>query len=128
MAAAIRSRATQLAQQVQKTVRPAYEWTEKNAVGQYTKLMADNQQYVVKDPKEADKLLKQYVFTNLSRYDPCDSPQISCECNKLHSCDAATLYFHLSCLNDNLVKLLGVIDNGLPNYHTTADKELTHPI
>lgn len=67
MAAAIRARASQIAKQVNKTVGPAYEWTEKNAVSQYNKLMAENQQYVVKDPKAADLLLKQYVFTNLAR-------------------------------------------------------------
>lgn len=67
MAAAIRARAAQIAQQVQKTVRPTYEWSEKQAVDQYRKLMAANEQYVVKDKDAAEKLLKQYVFTNLAR-------------------------------------------------------------
>lgn len=67
MAAAIRARATQIAQRVQKTVAPTYEWSEKQAVGQYKKLMEANQQFVVKDKEAADKLLKQYVYTNLAR-------------------------------------------------------------
>ena len=67
MAAAIRARATQIAQRVQKTVGPTYEWSEKQAVGRYKKLMEDNQQYVVKDKDAAEKLLKQYVYTNLAR-------------------------------------------------------------
>jgi len=67
MAAAVRARAQQIAQQVQKTLGPLYESSEKNAVQQYKKLMAANQQYVVKDAEAADKLLKQYVYTNLAR-------------------------------------------------------------
>ena len=67
MAAAVRARAQQIAQQVQKTVGPLYEASEKNAVEQYKKLMSQNQQYVVKDKDAADKLLKQYIYTNLAR-------------------------------------------------------------
>lgn len=67
MAAAIRTRANQIVQQVQKQLGPTYQWGEKQAVEQYTKLMETNKQYVVKDKDAADKLLKQYVFTNLSR-------------------------------------------------------------
>lgn len=36
-------------------------------VKQYDSLMAKNAQYVVKDKEAADKLLKQYVFTQLSK-------------------------------------------------------------
>ena len=67
MAAAVRARAQQVAQQVQKTLVPLYERSEKQAVQRYKKLMEENQQYVVKDKEAADKLLKQYVFTSLSR-------------------------------------------------------------
>lgn len=67
MAAAIRTRANQIVQQVQKQLVPTYQWGEKQAVEQYAKLMEANKQYVVKDKDAADKLLKQYVFTNLSR-------------------------------------------------------------
>jgi hypothetical protein len=67
MAAAVRARAQQIAQQVQKTVGPLYQTSEKQAVQQYKKLMAANEQYVVKDKEAADKLLKQYVYTNLAR-------------------------------------------------------------
>ena len=67
MAAAVRARAQQVAQQVQKTLVPLYERSEKQAVQRYKKLMEENQHYVVKDKEAADKLLKQYVFTSLSR-------------------------------------------------------------
>ena len=75
MAAALRARASQIVQQVQKTVSPAYQWSEKQAVEQYKKMMAANQEYVVKDKAAADKLLKQYIYTNLARCVPGrDSP------------------------------------------------------
>ena len=67
MAAAVRARAQQVAQQVHKTLVPLYERSEKQAVQRYKKLMEENQQYVVKDKEAADKLLKQYVFTSLAR-------------------------------------------------------------
>lgn len=73
MAAAIRARATQIAQQVQKTVGPTYQWSEKQAVENYKKLMEANEQYVVKDKDAADKLLKQYVFTSLARFALADA-------------------------------------------------------
>jgi len=40
---------------------------EKFTADQYNQLMKQNQQYVVKDPAAADKLLRQWVFTNLAR-------------------------------------------------------------
>ena len=67
MAAAVRARAQQIAQQVHKTLVPMYERGEKQALERYQKMMEENKQYIVKDKEAADKLLKQYVFTSLSR-------------------------------------------------------------
>lgn len=69
MAAALRARAQQISQQVQKTLVPLYERGEKQALERYHKLMEENKHFVVKDKEAADKLLKQYVFTSLSRSD-----------------------------------------------------------
>ena len=38
----------------------------KEGVSRYEKLMADNAQYVLKDPAAADPLLKQWFFTKMS--------------------------------------------------------------
>ena len=43
-------------------------WSERMTSKHFEQLMKDNQQYVVKDKEAADKLLKQYVFTTMSRY------------------------------------------------------------
>ena len=48
-------------------VEPAVSMASKEAVKQYEQVMAANQQYVVKDPAAANKLLRQYVFTQLAR-------------------------------------------------------------
>ena len=62
-----RARIAPLLQKAQSTVEPTYRLAEKHAVSQYDSLMKKNSQYVVKDPEAAEKLLKQYMFTTLSR-------------------------------------------------------------
>ena len=64
---AARARIGPLLQRAQGTVEPTYRLAEKHAVHQYDSLMKQNAEYVVKDPEAANKLLKQYVFTTLSR-------------------------------------------------------------
>ena len=67
MAQALRQRIGPLINKVQQTVTPVYSATEKQLVQQYDKLMKGGEQYVVKDKAQADKLLKQWFYTNVSR-------------------------------------------------------------
>ena len=67
MAQALRQRIGPLINKVQQTVTPVYSATEKQLVQQYDKLMKGGEQYVVKDKAQADKLLKQWFYTNMSR-------------------------------------------------------------
>lgn len=67
MASALRSRLSTLASTVSKSLQPAVETAKTKAATQYEKVMANNAQYVVKDPAEADKLFKQLVYTNLAK-------------------------------------------------------------
>ena len=67
MANAVRARLGPLLNKVHQSVAPVYKSTEKAVSEQYEKLMKGGEQYVVKDPAQADKLLKQLVYTNLSR-------------------------------------------------------------
>lgn len=46
---------------------PAWKVARTETLKQYDALMAKNAQYVVKDKEAADKLLKQYVFTQLAK-------------------------------------------------------------
>ena len=62
-----RARIAPLLSKAQSTVEPAYRLAEKHAVHQYDSIMKQNAEYVVKDPEAANKLLRQYVFTSLSR-------------------------------------------------------------
>ena len=67
MAQALRQRIGPLINKVQQTVTPVYSATEKQLIQQYDKLMKGGEQYVVKDKAQADKLLKQWFYTNVSR-------------------------------------------------------------
>jgi hypothetical protein len=67
MAQALRQRIGPLINKVQQTVTPMYSATEKQLVQQYDKLMKGGEQYVVKDKAQADRLLKQWFYTNMSR-------------------------------------------------------------
>ena len=68
MAQALRQRIAPLFNKVHQTVTPVYSATEKQLVQQYDKIMKGGEQYVVKDKAQADKLLKQWFYTNMSRY------------------------------------------------------------
>ena len=68
MAQALRARLGPLLSKLESTVKPAYNATEKVVVEQYDKILKGGEQYVVKDPAEADKLLKKWFYTNLSRW------------------------------------------------------------
>ena len=68
MAQALRQRLGPLVSRTRSTVEPAYKWAEKQTVDQYSKLMEQNKQYVVEDPAAAEKLGRQFVFTNLARF------------------------------------------------------------
>lgn len=68
MAQALRARLGPIITKVHNTVGPAYNATEKVVVEQYDKILKSGEQYVVKDPAEADKLLKKWFYTNLSRH------------------------------------------------------------
>ena len=70
VARAVQARLGPLVSKAQSTLEPAYHWTEKQAITNYDKIMKQNQQYVVQDRAQADKLLKQLVFTNLARLGP----------------------------------------------------------
>ena len=64
---AVQARIGPLVSKAQSTLEPAYNWTEKQAISNYDKIMKQNQQYVVKDKAQADKLWRQLIFTNLAR-------------------------------------------------------------
>jgi len=61
-------------------VKPVYKSTEKVVVEQYDKIIKGGEQYVVKDPAEADKLLKKWFYTNLSRLALKDPVLLSSYC------------------------------------------------
>ncbi|KAL4855911.1 hypothetical protein ACK3TF_003673 [Chlorella vulgaris] len=56
-----------LVSKAKAATEPAWKVARTETVKQYDALMSKNSQYVVKDSAAADKLLKQYVFTQLSR-------------------------------------------------------------
>jgi hypothetical protein len=62
------SRLTQLLGRARTAVEPVAKMAKEETVKQYQTLMANNQQYVVKDPEAANKLLRQWVFTQLSKW------------------------------------------------------------
>jgi len=61
------SRVQQVLSKVKSAVEPAYNMVRSQTLKQYDTIMANNAQYVVKDKEAGDKLLKQWVFTNLAR-------------------------------------------------------------
>lgn len=61
------ARVLQLANKAKASLTPAYSAARTEIVKQYDTLMTKNAEYVVKDPEQASKLLKQYTFTQLSR-------------------------------------------------------------
>lgn len=67
MAQNLRARLGPLLSKLESTAKPVYKSTEKVVVEQYDKIIKGGEQYVVKDPAEADKLLKKWFYTNLSR-------------------------------------------------------------
>lgn len=58
---------TSLAKQSFSKVEPHLKSASTTIAKQYDKTLAENAQYVVKDPEAASKLWKQLVFTNLAR-------------------------------------------------------------
>ena len=68
----LRSGLGTLMTQVKRTygaVEPAVTWTSEKVADQYRKTMKANADYVVRDQEAADKLLRQWFFTRLSRYE-----------------------------------------------------------
>ena len=61
------ARAQQLLSKAKAAAEPAYKIAREQSIKQYDNVMSKGQQYVVKDKEAADKLLKQWFFTNLSR-------------------------------------------------------------
>ncbi|KAL6773860.1 hypothetical protein ACKKBG_A22795 [Auxenochlorella protothecoides x Auxenochlorella symbiontica] len=60
------ARVQQLVSKAKSTVAPIYSTARKEVVKQYDGLLSKNSEYVVKDPEQASKLLKQYTFTKLA--------------------------------------------------------------
>jgi F-type H+-transporting ATPase subunit g len=60
---ALRSRLAALAERAASATAPA----RRAASAELDKILAANAEYVVKDPVAADKLGKQWLFTNLAR-------------------------------------------------------------
>lgn len=61
------ARVQQVLSKTKAAVEPALCSARNEAVKRFDAYMVQNQQYVVKDPEAANKLLKQYVVTNMSR-------------------------------------------------------------
>ena len=61
------ARVHQLVSKAKGVVEPAYRVAKDQTVKQYDNLMTKGADYVVKDKEAADKLLKQWFFTNLAR-------------------------------------------------------------
>jgi F-type H+-transporting ATPase subunit g len=61
------ARLQQLLARARSATEPMYNTARSQAIKQYDALMTSNQQYVVKDKEVADKLLKQWFFTQLAR-------------------------------------------------------------
>jgi len=56
-----------LASKAKAAAEPLWARARSETLKQYDAVMAKNAEYVVKDKEAADKLLKQYVFTQMSR-------------------------------------------------------------
>ncbi|KAL4422374.1 hypothetical protein ABPG75_008571 [Micractinium tetrahymenae] len=61
------ARLAALVSKARAAAEPVVSRASSEVVKQYDGLMAKNAQYVIKDKEAADKLLKQYVFTQLAR-------------------------------------------------------------
>jgi F-type H+-transporting ATPase subunit g len=61
------ARLQQVASKAKAAAEPLYKVAREQSVKQYDNLMSKGTEYVVKDKAAADKLLKQWFFTNLSR-------------------------------------------------------------
>lgn len=62
------SRLQQLLSKAKSAVEPAYKSMRSQAVKQYETTMTKNAEFVVQDEANADKLLKQWFYTRLSRF------------------------------------------------------------
>ena len=61
------ARLQQLLQRARGLAEPAMKTVQSQTVKQYEAIMAQNSEYVVKDKAHADKLLRQWFFTQLAR-------------------------------------------------------------
>jgi F-type H+-transporting ATPase subunit g len=61
------ARVQQLLSKARAAAEPVAKMAQEQTVKQYDSLMARGQDYVVKDKAAADKLLKQWFFTNMAR-------------------------------------------------------------
>lgn len=61
------SRVQQLVSKAKTAVEPLYNSVRSQVVNQYEATMKSNAQYVVQDKEVADKLLKQWFFTQMSK-------------------------------------------------------------
>jgi len=61
------SRVTEMLGRAWRTAEPTIKRLQTETVKQYDTVMAKNAEYVVKDKDQADKLLRQWFFTQLSR-------------------------------------------------------------
>lgn len=61
------ARLQQLLQRARGLAEPAIRTVQSQTVKQYEAIMAQNSEYVVKDKAQADKLLRQWFFTQLAR-------------------------------------------------------------
>jgi len=64
------ARLQQILAKAKAAAEPLYASLRTQAVKQYDTLMTSNARYVVKDEDAADKLLKQWFFTRMSRCEP----------------------------------------------------------
>ena len=72
------ARVAALASKLRTALEPAVHKASSTVVQQYETVMAKNAQYVVKDKEAADKLLKQYVFTQPSSMQGAGWGQAAC--------------------------------------------------
>ena len=61
------ARVQQLATKAKAAAEPIAKIAREQTVKQYDNLMSKGQDYVVKDKAAADKLFKQWFFTNMAR-------------------------------------------------------------
>lgn len=61
------SRVTEMLGRAWRTAEPTIKRLQTETVKQYDAVMAKNAEFVVKDKDQADKLLRQWFFTQLSR-------------------------------------------------------------